>query len=71
MVSGSRYDKISSIVSSCFSIVAGIALCFTPFAGLGASMIVYRYESAHFGVVVSRFKEIQAGLVKIALSVLS
>lgn len=32
-------SKISSIVSSCFSIVAGIALCFTPFAGLGASMI--------------------------------
>ncbi len=32
-------SKISSIVSSCFSMVAGIALCFTPFVGLGASMI--------------------------------
>ena len=31
--------KISSIITSGLSIVAGIALCFTPFAGIGAGLI--------------------------------
>ncbi len=31
--------KTASIVSSCLDIIGGIALCFTPFAGLGASFI--------------------------------
>ena len=31
--------KVASLISSGLNIVAGIALCFTPFAGIGASMI--------------------------------
>ncbi|WP_251617681.1 hypothetical protein [Pumilibacter muris] len=31
--------KVASIISSALNIVAGIALCFTPFAAMGASMI--------------------------------
>ncbi len=31
--------KTASIISSVLNIITGIALCFTPFAGLGASMI--------------------------------
>ncbi len=31
--------KVASIISSSLNIVAGIALCFTPFAAMGASMI--------------------------------
>jgi len=31
--------KIASLISSGLSIVAGIALCFTPFAGIGAGLI--------------------------------
>ena len=31
--------KVASIISSTLNIVAGIALCFTPFAAMGASMI--------------------------------
>lgn len=31
--------KVASIISSALSIVGGIALCFTPFAAMGASMI--------------------------------
>lgn len=31
--------KISSIITSGLSIIAGIALCFTPFAGIGAGLI--------------------------------
>ena len=31
--------KVASIISSSLNIIGGIALCFTPFAGLGASMI--------------------------------
>ena len=31
--------KISSIITSSLSILAGIALCFTPFAGIGAGLI--------------------------------
>lgn len=31
--------KIASFISSGLSIVAGIALCFTPFAGIGAGLI--------------------------------
>jgi hypothetical protein len=31
--------KVASIISSVLNIVAGVALCFTPFAAIGASMI--------------------------------
>lgn len=31
--------KTASLISSCLSIVAGVALCFTPFAGIGAGLI--------------------------------
>ena len=32
-------SKVASLISSGFNIIAGAALCFTPFAGIGASMI--------------------------------
>jgi hypothetical protein len=40
IMSASGVDgKVASIVSSALNIVAGVVLCFTPFAAIGASMI--------------------------------
>ncbi len=65
--------KLASIISSGLNFFAGIALCFTPFAGIGASMIgsgVGGIAGGYLGEALGGSFELGAGIGSIFLGIL-